>query len=325
MYRNISIIGAGSWGISIANLLSENSEVSVFHYNKATIKQLQKNRLHPNLDNYSIPEKIILTHDKEVFSDLCILAIPVQYIRKTLKMFDIKSKNILILSKGIECDTLMFPSQIVRESLNVKDENVGVLSGPSHAELLLKKEPTAVVVSSENKTFSSDIQKTFSRDYFRAYINKDILGVQLGGAVKNVISIASGISAGLGYKENTVSAILTRSLKEVSALGDRIGISQKTIWGLACIGDLMATSFSKYSRNRSFGAQLAKGGNPKEIIASFNTEVEGVATSRSIFNLSKKFEVEMPICNMVYRVIYENKNPKKGIKELMRRPLKDEK
>ena len=325
MYKNISIIGAGSWGLAIANLLSEDSKTTVFHYNKLTIRHLKKTRTHPNIPNIPISKNITFSEEKSVEAELCVLAVPVQHMRESLKKFSIKSKNFLILSKGIECETLLFPSELARDVLGCKKQNIAILSGPSHAELLSKKEPTAVVIASKNKNLLGKLQATLSKDYFRVYTNTDMIGVQLGGAIKNVVSIAVGVSEGLGYKENIASAILTRSLKEIDLLGKCFNISPKTIWGLACIGDLIGTSFSSYSRNKSFGVKLAKGAKYQDIISSTNMTIEGVATSKSIFQLSKKCKVEMPICDMVYRIIYKNKNPEKAIKELMTRPLRAEK
>jgi glycerol-3-phosphate dehydrogenase (NAD(P)+) len=324
LYKRISIIGAGTWGIAIANHLSSKARVEVFHYRKEFLEEIEKNKTHANIPNFIIPESVKFSYSNSIDSDLCIIAVPVQNIISVLNNFKIKEKiPILMLSKGIENKTLQFPLDLILDS----DINLGVtaiLSGPSHAEQVIMKHPTSVVVASEDMLFSSSLQKLFSNTYFRTYANSDVRGVQVGGAVKNVISIASGMLEGLGYKENTTSALLTRGLHEIKKLGAKLKAKEETFNGLTGLGDLMVTAFSRHSRNRMVGINISKGIPAKETIRTINMEAEGVYTSKSVFKLAQKFEIEMPICCNVYNIIYNNKDPKIAIEELMTRKLKRE-
>ena len=325
MYKKISIIGAGTWGTAVATHLSGRSKVELLHYKKSFLKKIEKNRIHPNISNFIIPKTIEINCTNDISSDLCVIAVPVQNIKSVLKKIKIKSNiPILILSKGIDNKTLNFPSDIVKDALNIKDEKIAILSGPSHAEQVILKHPTSVVVSSVDKKLINSIQVLFSNNYFRLYGSTDTIGVQLGGAVKNVISIASGIVAGLDYKENTTSALVTRGLYEIKKLGLLLNAKEDTLNGLAGLGDLVVTSFSNHSRNRYVGYNIGKGIKIEKIIKTLNMKAEGIYTAKSVFKLIKKFNIEMPICKNVYNIIYKNKNPKKAIDELMMRSLKYE-
>ena len=324
MYKRISIVGAGTWGIAIASHLSRKAKVELFHYNERTLKGIQKNKTHPNISNFKVPDSIDFLYSNKIDSDLCVIAVPVQNILSVLKQFCIKEKTpILILSKGVENSTLRFPVDLLLES-GLDIGSIAILSGPSHAEQLIMKHPTSVVVSSEDHVFSSSLQELFSDNCFRAYLNSDIIGVQIGGAVKNVISIASGIVEGLGYKENTTSALLTRGLHEIKKLGAVLNANEETFNGLAGLGDLMVTAFSKHSRNRMVGMNIAQGITAQETIQAINMKAEGVYSSKSVFKLAQKFNIDMPICCNVYNIIYNNKDPKLAINELMTRKLKSE-
>ena len=279
---------------------------------------------HPNLSSFKLPSSINFCYSNKIEGDLCIIAVPVQKISITLNKFSVSREiPVLVLSKGVDCKNLEFPIDLIKNR-GLNSKKIGVLSGRSHAEQVISKPPTSVVVASQDIKFSESIQDLFSNNYFRVYINSDIVGVQIAGAVKNVISIASGIVAGLGYKENTVSAMVTRGLHEIKKLGSALGADRETFNGLAGIGDLMVTSFSEHSRNRRVGINLSKGVDAKKTINQIKMEAEGVYSVKSIIKLSKKLSVEMPICSNVYDIIYCNKRPEAAIKELMLRKLKSE-
>ena len=324
MYKRISIIGAGTWGVAIASHLSYKVDVELFHYNHEKLKKIEKSKIHPNIPGFKIPDTVSFSYTDNLISDLCIIAVPVQSILSVLSKIKIRKKTpILILSKGIENKTLKLPLDLILES-GVDVEDIAILSGPSHAEQVVLKNPTSVVVASKNINLSRSLQSLFSNKYFRVYINPDVIGVQIGGAVKNIISIASGIIEGLGYKENTTSALLTRGLHEIKKLGVKLNAKEETFNGLAGLGDLMATSFSEHSRNRMVGINLSKGISAEKTLLDIGMKAEGVYSAKSVFKLAENFNIDMPICRSVYDIINNNKDPKKTIDELMTRELKSE-
>ena len=324
MYKRISIIGAGTWGVAIASHLSYKVDVELFHYNHEKLKKIEKSKTQPNIPGFKIPDTVSFSYTDNLISDLCIIAVPVQSILSVLSKIKIRKKTpILILSKGIENKTLKLPLDLILES-GVDVEDIAILSGPSHAEQVVLKNPTSVVVASKNINLSRSLQSLFSNKYFRVYINPDVIGVQIGGAVKNIISIASGIIEGLGYKENTTSALLTRGLHEIKKLGVKLNAKEETFNGLAGLGDLMATSFSEHSRNRMVGINLSKGISAEKTLLDIGMKAEGVYSAKSVFKLAENFNIDMPICRSVYDIINNNKDPKKTIDELMTRELKSE-
>ena len=324
LYKKISIIGAGTWGIAIASHLCSYAKIEIFHYNNNSLRKIQEENKHPNIKNFIIPDSIVYSYSNKIDSDLCVIAVPVQNIKSVIEKYKIEeTMPILILSKGIENETLNFPLNLLLDC-GFKKESIAILSGPSHAEQVIVKHPTSVVVSSDNQNLSLDMQELFSNSHFRVYLNSDIIGVQIGGAVKNVISIASGIVEGLGYKENTTSALLSRGLHEIKKFGFALNAKEDTLNGLAGLGDLMATAFSGHSRNRQVGINIAKGVSAEKTIEQMNMNAEGVSTSKSLYELAKKYKIEMPICANVYEIIYNNKDPKVAIDELMNRELRSE-
>ena len=324
LYKKISIIGAGTWGVAIASHLSNQCQVELLHYNEDTLQKIHFKKKHPNIRNFILPESINFSYSNIINSDLCIIAVPVQNMMSVIEKFNIKTNiPILLLSKGIENDTLNFPLDILLDCGFNKD-TLAILSGPSHAEQVVINHPTSVVVSSTSQNLSLNLQKLFSNNYFRVYLNSDIIGVQIGGAVKNVISIASGIVEGLGYKENTTAALLSRGLHEIKKLGFALNAKEDTLNGLAGLGDLMATAFSGHSRNREVGINIAKGVSAEETIKRIKMKAEGIYTAKSVFKLAQNHKIEMPICNNVYEIIYNKKDPKLAIDELMNRSLRNE-
>ena len=325
LYNNVSIIGAGTWGIAIASHLEPKSLVEVSHYRNIFSRSLDIDRRHPQLPGFKISKNISFKPNVSHDTDLLIVATPVQHMRKVLSNIDISTDTpILILSKGIEQKTLMFPVDIAKDVMSLEDRKIAVLSGPSHAEEVINKNPTSVVISSKSKKLEKSLQQLLSDENFRVYCNEDIVGVQLGGAVKNVISIASGIVVGLGYGDNTVSALLTRGIYELKALGLKLGAEKETLNGLAGLGDLMATSFSTHSRNRYVGKKIGEGEKLEAVLSKLNMSAEGVATAKSLKDLSNKIGVSLPICNKVYEILFLRKDPWRSIQELMLRNLRDE-
>tara|TARA_B100000900_G_C20545598_1_gene702398 strand:- start:435 stop:1415 length:981 start_codon:yes stop_codon:yes gene_type:complete len=325
LYKKVSIIGCGSWGMAIANHISKNVHVELIHYNKKFIDQLITSRVYSSSFKFRLSENIKPAYELNTKSDLLIFASPVQFIN-SYQDLDLKKNDpkLLILSKGIDSEKIMLPKEIFEKDFNINSSNIAVLSGPSHAEQLFKKDPTSLVVASTNKNYATDIQKFFSNNNMRVYTSTDTTGVQLGGAIKNVIAIAAGIMYGLGLKENSISALITRGLFELKKLGIIMGSEKDTLNGLSGLGDLMATCFSDDSRNRKAGIMIAKGKSLSFITETLNIKAEGLNTCKSIYKLSQKFNIKLPICESVYDILYDSKNPKTAISELMIRDLKRE-
>ena len=329
----VSVLGAGGWGTTLAILLHYNGhDVILWEYKKSYAKELIKKHVNPRyLPGVSIPKEMKISYDLgESTGDknLIILAVPSQFLRSVVKKInfsDIKNSILVSVSKGIEKGTLLTMAQMLKDvhPLLGKDQ-IGVLSGPSHAEEVSRRIPTAVTVASEEPVTSKSIQATFMNSYFRVYSSTDILGVELGGAFKNVIAIGAGIIDGAGFGDNTKAAIMTRGVSEISRLGSAMGAHPETFAGLSGMGDLIVTCMSKHSRNRYVGEQLGKGKKLKQILKSMEMVAEGVETSRSASQLAKKFDVETPITNEVYKILFEDKDPVKATTDLMTRDMKME-
>lgn len=319
----IGILGAGSWGIAFGNLLIDNSqEVLIWARRKKYVEEVNYTKKTPYLKNIEV--KATLTNDlKEFleFTEILVIAVPVQFIRNIFQeiiKYDYKFSLILNLSKGIEIKTLKRVSEIVKEYFKAP---YTVLSGPSHAEEVAKKIPTAVTVAGNNYNF---FQKILSNDYFRVYSSEDVTGVEIAGALKNVMAIAAGILDGFGDWDNSKAALMTRALFEMIKFGKEFGAKEETFFGLAGVGDLMVTCNSKHSRNRKLGELIAKGKSLNEILSSTNMVAEGMFTVQAVKNFSINKNIDMPISNEVYEILFNGKDPKKSMVELMRRPLKSE-
>ncbi len=329
----VSVLGAGGWGTTLAILLHYNGhDVILWEYKKSYAKELIKKHVNSRyLPGVSIPKEMKISYDLgESTGDknLIILAVPSQFLRSVVKKIDfsdIKNSILVSVSKGIEKGTLLTMAQMLEDvhPLLEKDQ-IGVLSGPSHAEEVSRRIPTAVTAASEEPVTSKSIQAAFMNSYFRVYSSTDILGVELGGAFKNVIAIGAGIIDGAGFGDNTKAAIMTRGVSEISRLGSAMGAHPETFAGLSGMGDLIVTCMSKHSRNRYVGEQLGKGKKLKRILKSMEMVAEGVETSRSASQLAKKFDVETPITNEVYKILFEDKDPVKATTDLMTRDMKME-
>lgn len=330
---NCCVLGAGGWGTTLAILLHNNGhKVTLWEYKPdyaEELKSKQENRIY--LPGVLIPKEIQITSDlldaisKQHF---IVLAIPTQYLRSVLNRIDfnaIKNSIIVNVAKGIEISTLKRVSEIIKDVFpNISETQIATLSGPSHAEEVARKIPTAVVVGSYSKETAKFVQNEFMNPYFRVYASMDIVGVELGGSLKNVIAIGAGICDGAGFGDNTKAAIMTRGIAEISRLGVALGAKPETFSGLSGIGDVIVTCMSKYSRNRYVGEQIGKGKSLKQILSEMEMVAEGVPTAKSVYILSQKVEVEVPICTEVYRILYEDKDPILATTDLMTRQPKEE-
>lgn len=332
MSTTFAVLGDGAWGTALAILLAARADHRVRLWSARAeygllLQQARENaRLLPGV---RIPETVALTCDiREAVAgaDYWLTAIPTIHLRSTLARIRAEVSGetppVVSLTKGIEVGSFRRPSEIIREELGA--DNIAVLSGPSHAEEVSRGQPTVVVAACEDVALARHIQWHFNTERFRVYTNDDPRGVELGGALKNVVGIAAGMGDGLGFGDNARSALLTRGLVEMTRLGAALGARPATFAGLAGLGDLMTTCFSKHGRNRLFGERLAKGESREAILASSNKIAEGVSTARAVRYLSQSLSVETPIMAEVYRVLYEGKSPRDAATDLMLRSPREE-
>ena len=329
----IGVIGAGSWGTTLANLLAKKGfEVSLWAYENDLVQAIATARENPlYLPGVKLSEKIFPTNSlKEVcqHKDFLISVSPSQVVRQVIQeIHPYLSPQVKIVSatKGIENNTLFTMSKVLKEALAFNDgKHLAVLSGPSFALEVSREIPTAVTIASENQELAGEVQHIFSTPYFRVYTNPDVVGVELGGALKNIIAIATGISDGLGFGCNTRAALITRGLAEMSRLALKMGANPLTLAGLAGLGDLVLTCTGELSRNRSVGVKLGEGIGLTQILRDMKMVAEGIKTTKSASDLSEKMNVEMPITEQTYNILYHDKDPKEAVIELMGRDLKDE-
>ncbi len=327
---NISILGAGSWGTTLAVMLSERHNIKLWEFDKTQCEKIIKERENKKfLPGIKIPENIFISNNiEEVLNgtEIVLFVIPSHTIRKTagkIKQY-LKNKLIVSASKGLEAKNMKRMSEVLFEETGNK--NIFIISGPSHAEEVSRKHPTTVVISSfaKDKEKMEYLQRIFITEYFRVYTNEDIIGVELGGALKNIIAIAAGISDGMGFGSNTKAALMTRGIAEIQRIGVKLGAKKETFAGLAGIGDLITTCISKYSRNRYVGEQLGKGRKLKEILKNMIMVAEGVKTTSAAYRLAKRLNVSMPITEEVYKILYKNKSARNAVFTLMLREPKPE-
>ncbi|MBU0683384.1 MAG: NAD(P)H-dependent glycerol-3-phosphate dehydrogenase [Candidatus Omnitrophota bacterium] len=323
----VCVIGDGGWGTALALLLySKGTNPVLWSVSSDYAEYLNKTRENVKfLKGVSLPRDLRITSDDSIIkdSDYAFFVVPCEYLSSIAKRFcDGKFKHIISAVKGIENGSLKRPSEILSDCF--PSNNISVLSGPSISYEVAKCIPTTVVVASNNND-GTKIQNLLISENFRVYTSKDLVGVELGGALKNIIAIAAGISDGLGFGTNSKAAILTRGLAEITRLGVKLGADRETFSGLSGIGDLATTCISGQSRNRWFGEQIGKGRTVQEIMSGTEVVVEGVATCKSARDLAAKHNIEMPITEKVYEVIYQGKSPALAVKELMTRSAKEEK
>lgn len=327
---NITVAGGGSWGTAMARLISNKGhKVSFYIRNIKVCKDIEKNKENSKYLPGAKFEKTISIYnnlkDSVKGAEIIVLAVPTSAIRSLLsplKNFIDKDVIIVNLSKGIEVDTLDRISQVCKEIL---PENPFVaLSGPSHAEEVGFDIPTTVVAASLDSHYANIIQEEFSTDTFRIYTNTDLIGVEIGGALKNIIALAAGISDGLGFGDNTKAALMTRGMYEMSKMGLALGANPHTFNGLTGMGDLIVTCTSMHSRNRRAGILIGQGKSIDQAIKEVGQVVEGIKTTKSCYELAKKYQIEMPISQSLYQVLYNNKDPKEAVNILMTRKKKEE-
>ncbi len=331
MATQFAVLGDGAWGTAIALLLARNPRHRVILWsaredNGRILRERRENvRLLPGVP---IPESVELTTDiarAAGGADLWIAAIPTVYLRETLRRIAPAlraDKPVLSLAKGLEVDTFLRPTEIIRQVLGVR--HGAVLSGPSHAEEVSRGMPASLVAASADLDLARWLQQSFSSERFRVYTSLDVVGVELAGALKNVVGIAAGISDGLGFGDNAKSALLTRGLVEMARFGVALGADHETFFGLAGMGDLITTCISRHGRNRQVGERLARGEKLAGILGSMSMVAEGVYTARSVHQRATRMGIEMPITSEVYRVLYEDKDPRTAVDDLMTRQPRSE-
>jgi len=322
------VLGDGGWGTTLAiHLHRRGCRVTLWGAFPEYISLLKKERVNSKfLPGVKIPEKITLTSDlKNLEKDeIVLIAVPTRYLRKVINSLkEISGRKIVSATKGIEADSLKRPSEVITDVSGNK--TIAALSGPSISYEVVRGLPTTVVAASQDEKFATEIQALFSDDNFRVYTSDDITGVELGGALKNIVAIAAGICDGMGFGANTKAALLTRGLAEIVRLGCKIGARKETFFGLSGLGDLVTTCVSSHSRNRWFGEQIGKGRSSEEILSRIEMVVEGITTVKSAYRLAKKLEEEMPITEKIYETLYSGKKPQDAVKELMSRAPKKEK
>ena len=329
----IAVVGAGSWGTAIADLLAcKGFQISLWVFEtevRDQIEQFHENKLF--LPGHTLSANISPSNDlAAVVSDknLIVIVVPSHLMRAmTNKMSGLLSDGTVVVSasKGIEQKTHLTMSGVIKENLpEVTEDFLAVISGPSFAKEVVQKMPTSVTVACRNSDTAAMVQRAFAADYFRVYTSEDVVGVELGGAVKNVIAIAAGMLDGLGLGLNTRAALMTRGMTEVRRLGLHLGANPRTFTGLAGFGDLVLTCTGNLSRNYTVGIKLGRGQKLHEILDEMHMVAEGVKTSKSVYNFSRKLKVEMPICHEIYRILYEDLAPEEAVHRLMTRALKQE-
>jgi glycerol-3-phosphate dehydrogenase (NAD(P)+) len=325
----IAVIGAGSWGTTLAHLLSSKGfEIALWVYEKDLSEEIRQTRINSvYLPDIELPENIHVTGSLEEAlkkARYIVNAVPAQYTRSIFKEVlphIIDEAIIISVAKGIERGTLLTVSSILKE---LSAHPVAVLSGPSFAKEVIKKLPTAVTLATENIHTGIQLQEIFNVNHFRVYTHDDLLGVELGGSLKNVMAIASGIADSLGLGNNARASLITRGLVEMTRLGIAMGAKERTFSGLSGIGDLVLTCSSPLSRNYTVGVKLGQGMKLKDILTQMRSVAEGVPTAESAYELSKKYHIEMPIIEQVYKVLYEDKDAVLAVKDLLERSLKSE-
>lgn len=321
----IGVLGAGAWGIALAKLACSNgNDVTIWSLVQSEREMLEGERENKiTLPGIKLQDNVRITGElKEAVEgmDVVVMSIASRFYRETakkMKTFVKEGQIIVTASKGIEDNTLMTLSQIVSDE--IPQSYVAVISGPSHAEEVGRELPTTCVVGCESKEIAEFVQNVFMNSVFRVYTSPDVLGIELGGSLKNVIALAAGMADGLGFGDNTKAALITRGIAEISRLGIKMGGREKTFGGLSGIGDLIVTCASMHSRNRRAGILIGKGKTVDEAMKEVNAVVEGVYSSRAAYELSIKYQVSMPIIEQVYKVLFENKDVQEAVVDLMER------
>ena len=327
--EKIGVIGAGSWGTALAILLNENgNDVTLWSHRETEAEHMRQSRECSKLPGIKIPEAVEITSDlKQAVSGkkVLVMVVPSRCMRETaelLKECVAPGTYVISAAKGIEDETLFTMTDILEQVLPQTD--VAVLSGPSHAEEVAKLLPTTCVIGAHPEETARFLQELYMGPMFRVYISSDMLGIELGGALKNVIALAAGIADGMGYGDNAKAALITRGSVEIGRLGIRMGGKPETFFGLTGIGDLIVTCASMHSRNRRAGILLGQGYTMKEAMKEVNMVVEGVYSAKAAMALARKYDTELPIIEQVNQILFEGKDPKKVVADLMLRDKKTE-
>lgn len=325
--KKVALLGAGSWGTALAFLLAKKGfPVHLWGRSSEKMALMNKSRENrPYLPGVLLPQEVVATADLEealTGKKYVVLAVPSDQIRALCRQIKelVREDMILVnVAKGIEQGTLLRMSEVIAEELEEKGSAISVLSGPSHAEEVGREIPTAVVVGAKTRQVAEEIQDLFMTPKFRVYTNPDLIGIEFGGALKNVIALSTGIADGLGYGDNTKAALITRGVREIARVGVAAGANPLTFAGLTGIGDLIVTCTSMHSRNRRAGIMLGKGEHLPEVLKKVGMVVEGVTATKTGCALSDKYQVSMPICRETYEVLFNNKDPREAVVDLMMR------
>lgn len=329
--KKIGVLGAGTWGMALARMLQVSGHsVTVWSALEKEVDEFSTTRHHPNLPGMEIPAEIIFTKDiREVCvdKDVLLFAVPSVFVRSTAKKAApyIQSGQIIVdVAKGIEADTLFTMSQIIADELKNPEVKIVALSGPTHAEEVAKDLPTTIVSACEDTDAAMRVQQIFANSCMRVYTNTDVLGVELCGALKNVMALGSGIALGLGFGDNAKAALITRGMAEIVRLGRAMGCHEQTFYGLAGIGDLIVTATSMHSRNNRCGMLLGQGVAPEEAVKQVGMVVEGIHALNAAMLLMEKYQVEMPIVKAVNAVVNLGADPRTEVLKLMERVQRPE-
>ncbi len=329
----LGVVGAGSWGTALANLLAgKGNAVDLWVFETDVCRQIE--RYHENkvfLPGVTLSGNLRPTNDLRQAAadkDLVLVVVPshvMRHVTEQMRAYLDRDTLLVTASKGIENQTHLTMSGVIRDTLEEwPDSKLAVISGPSFAKEVARKSPTVVTAASADIGMAEMVQSVFATPYFRVYTNTDVVGVEIGGAIKNVIAIAAGVIDGLGLGLNTRAALITRGLTEIQRLGRRMGADPRTLAGIAGVGDLILTCTGDLSRNHTVGKKIGEGLRLDEILAEMRMVAEGVKTAKSVYNLARKLEVEMPICQAMYAILYEGLAPEKAVYRLMTRDLKQE-
>jgi glycerol-3-phosphate dehydrogenase (NAD(P)+) len=323
---NVTVLGAGAWGSALARLLHESGMATVlWGHDPAHVEEIRRTGKNERfLPGIKLPREIKLETDLQAVSgaDCIVVAVPSKAFRDVTQVLKDFSGIVVSVTKGIEYDTGLTMCGVLAE--NAPGARHAALSGPTFAIEVARGIPTAIVAASKDLAAAAEVQKIFSCPTFRVYTTPDVLGVELGGALKNVIAIASGVADGLGFGDNSKAALVTRAIAEIRRLGVACGAQADTFTGLSGLGDLMVTCFSKHSRNRAFGERCGRGEKPAEVAASMQAIAEGYPTARSAYKLARRHDISTPIIDEVFAMLYEGKDVRQGVRDLMSRDLKAE-
>jgi glycerol-3-phosphate dehydrogenase (NAD(P)+) len=327
----IGILGCGNWGSVFGIMQYHNGHIiKIWEYDRERARMVTETRNNgPFLVGYTIPDEIVIDWNIDnVLSDvdIVIFAIPSQVLSgviDTMKNVRASSDYYVSLVKGIEVKTLRRPSEIINQLPQARGK-IYVLSGPCIANEIIRGEPTAAVLVGSDRAGVQALQRHLTTDIFRIYQGSDIIGVEFGAALKNIIALACGVSDGLGFGSNAKGALIARGIVEIQRLGVKMGADEKTFWGLSGLGDLVTTSFSEESRNHTLGRKIGEGKMLEQVRSEMVMIAEGVSTAEAVKNLADRYHIDVPICEVVYEILFHKKSPQEGIRDLMARPLKHE-